>query len=398
MFKFGKIVIAVLFPVIAIFFTIRLTYAVNSKKQETTIISPLPQTSIIISDIQQSQDSFQLTQNSELFKNGINVLLLGLDGRRGDRNPRCDAIQLLSFNFDKNKILISSIPRGTEVTTSIAGVGKQTNYLSNWCHYLGVDFATKAVEKITGIKPNYTVKLGFSQTLGILRAVNLPTAPVLQFLRNRSYGIGDWQRSRNQAQFIKDMMVTHMQETAKLPNILKYIIYKMVDTDMPFEEALSLFNKITSTAIFKNPDNIELTTIPNPSSNLKELHFEENKYQNNNWQNDKEFKDFQDNLEIYIENLVSRAQKLVETKNFTTAYQLIKTPFNQEIWQQIENDGKRDQSHLDLLSLYIQTSPEKTNLSSLVLDFITEMEIAKKNGYKKSGEELLDYVLAKTNT
>lgn len=388
--KMIKLTFTVFVVILTVLFLFSPILAAPPKDGE--FISPLPKVKPL------AEEKKERFVNNKDLPSKINILLLGLDGRKGDKNPRCDSIQLISFNFDQNKILITSIPRGTEFTTQVPDVGKQTNYLSNWCHYLGADFAAKAVEKITGIKPDYTVKLGFSQTLGIFRAVNLPTNPTLQFLRNRSYGIGDWQRSRNQAQFIKDMILAHSEEITKLPNLLKYLVYKMIETDMLFEEALSLFNKITSTAIFKNPDNIELATIPNPAGKLKELHFEESKYKDSDWQNDKEFLAFQDNLEKYIENIVNRAQKLIEAKNYTAVYQLIKTPFNQEIWQQIENETKRDQSHFDLLSLYVQSSPEKTNLSSLVLDFITEMEEGKKDDYKKRGEELLDYVLAKSNT
>ncbi len=398
MFKLGKIVIAVFLPVTAIFFTIRLTYAVNSKNQETTIISPLPQASVPNLNPQLSENNLRLEDNENSFKNGVNILLLGLDGRRGDKNPRCDAIQLVSFNFENNKVLITSIPRGTEVTTRLAGEGNQTNYLSNWCHFLGADFAPSAVEKITGIKPDYTLKLGFSQALGILRAVNLPTTPALQFLRNRSYGIGDLQRSRNQAQFIKDLLIGHLELANKLPNILKYIIYQMVETDIPFEKALSLFDKISSSEILKNPNNIVLATKPNPETKLKELHFRESNYKDGDWQKDKEFKAYQNNLEAYLENLISKTEKLTKAKNYTAAYQLIKTPFSQEIWLQIEDSVTRDNFHLNLLSLYVKSSPEKADLSSQVLDFITEMETAKKDDYKKRGEELLNYVLAQTNT
>lgn len=387
MFKIGKIIFAILIASLATFFTIRLTYAFNSDKKQQTIISPLPQTASLTSDNLQTINSPHEENNPDLFKNGINILFLGLDGRKGDKNPRCDALQLLSFNFPKNKISITSIPRGTEFTNKTSA-GIQTNYLSNWCHYLGPEFAAKAVEKLTGIKPDYTVKLGFSQLLGILRTVNFPTAPTLQFLRSRNYGIGDWQRSRNQGQFIKDMMTSHFAEVSQLPNIVKYLIYKTVDTDLPFETATQLFDKLASSPILKNPDNIDLIIKPKPDVILKDLHFQADKFEDNTWQEDSDFQTYQNNLGAYLDNLISRAQSFIG-KNNSAAYQLIKTPFAQELWLQIEDEIKRNKLHFELLSLYVQTAPDKTDLSSLVLDFITEMETIGDKEYQERGEELL---------
>ncbi|MBI4990800.1 LCP family protein [Candidatus Gottesmanbacteria bacterium] len=392
MFKIGKIITAVLIVTAATFFTIRLTYAFNSDKKQQIIVSPLPQTASLTSDNLQTINSPHEENNPDLFKNGINILFLGLDGRKGDKNPRCDALQLVSFNFPKNKITITSIPRGTEFTSKTPDGVNRTDYLSNWCHFLGADFAPKAISKITGIKVDYTVKLGFSQTLGILRNLNLPSTPTLQFLRNRTYGIGDWQRSHNQGQFIKDMMTSHFAEVSQLPNIVKYLIYKTVDTDLPFETATQLFDKLATSSILKNADNIELVTKPNPTVSPKELHFQEDQYQNNSWQKDGDFQTYQNNLEDYLNSLIDRTQKLIGENN-SAAYQLIKTPFAQELWLQIEDEEKRDQLHFELLQLYIQSSPDKKSLSSTVLDFITEMETSKKEDYKKRGEELLNYVL-----
>src|SRR3989304_4267090 len=47
--------------------------------------------------------------------------------------------------------------------------------------------------------------------LGLLRKMKLPTTPTLKYLRNRKYGIGDYQRSHNQAIFLKDMLIEHNQ-------------------------------------------------------------------------------------------------------------------------------------------------------------------------------------------
>jgi len=257
---------------------------------------------------------------------------------------------------------------------------------------MGIDFAVKEIERITGIHPDYVVKLGFSQTLGIFRSLNLPTTSSLQFLRNRQYGIGDYQRSHNQALFIKDMFATHFEQIANLPNVVKYLLFQMVDTNLPFETAVELLDHIKQSGIYKNPDNIKLVTKPVPNYQTRDLHFDTGQASSaTQLAKDREFQDYQTNLTGYLANLISRGNNLLKSNQQSSAYNLLKTPFSQQLWLQIEDEDIRNNLHFAMLRIYALSARDKT-ASSLVLDFITEMENAKQEELKKEAEELLQTI------
>lgn len=317
----------------------------------------------------------------------INILLLGFDGRRGDSNPRCDAIHMISLDPSAGKIRITTVPRGTTIKLSKNG---DETIVTNSCHTMGIDFTVKQIEKITGVHPDAIVKVGFSQTLGALRMIDLPTTPTLQYLRNRRYGIGDYQRSYNQAQFLKDMLVSHFEQLAALPKPIQYLLFQIIDTDMDFEEANQLASQLAASKIFTNPENIELVTKPADNKLRRDISFAESIYgQEADWQNDPEFKTYQGNLEAYLENLIQKTDRLIETKKGKSAYNSIKTPFSQRLWLQLEDEDKRDLLHFEMLKSYIFSSGDKNGSITLLQDFISEMETFEKPELKKQAEELL---------
>lgn len=355
----------------------------RSHAYKTSILSPIPSKKTLFASAPSPTPVF-LTKP-------INVLLLGVDGRRGDKNPRCDAIHFFSFDPTLGKILITSVPRG--ISVNLTNVATPSAYLGNSCHVMGVDFAVSQISKITGLKPDYLVKVGFSQTLGILRTLNFPTTPTLQFLRNRRYGIGDYQRSHNQALFLKQAIIDYLPLFMKLPKPIQYLAYKMLDTDLPFETASQALNQIVISGINKNPNNIELVTKPAPTYKTRDLTFDSNEYASpSSWQNDKEYQTYQSEIIAYLENLVERGNLLLERKQDSAAYSTIKTPFNQQLWLQVEDDKKRHLIHFNMLKIYVLSSPDKNQSSSFLFDFITEMEAYKQDELKKEGEKLLKII------
>lgn len=380
-----------------------LLFASKKPNSQIVLISPLARTvsaqtvspastfGQLVNDTTESLPTPIPTTITKKMDRPVNILLLGLDGRRGDKNPRCDTIHMLSFNPAEGKILITTVPRGTLV--ELSAVERESRYLGNSCHLAGIDFAVSAIEKLTGIHPDHIVKVEFSQTLGILRLLNFPTTPTLQFLRNRHYPRGDYQRGRNQALFIKDMMVSHFEQFTQLPKPIQYLAFKMVETDIDFEKAIFLLNQILESGVTKDSSRIEIVTKPQLFFPLKELHFSEEEFLDESaWQNDSEFKNYQNNLEDYFANLISRAEGLYQASKNSQAFQLIATPFNQQLWLQLEDEDKRHHLHFDLLRLFVITSPEKSNLTSLLLDFITEMETVNQTELKVKAEKLLEII------
>lgn len=321
----------------------------------------------------------------------VTILILGLDARRGDYRPRCDAIHLITFSPEQEKIIITSVPRGIYV--DLPNIATASAYLGNSCHIKGIDFAVAEIEKITQLQPDYLIKINFSQTLGILRFLGLPTTPTLQFLRDRrSYYYGDLQRSHNQALFIKEMLLNHLNQVASLPQPAKYLLFKIVKTEsLDFETANSILNWIVKNNFSQKPDRIELITKPTPFNKLKDINFVEGKFSDKNtWQNDQEFQEYQQELKSYLQNLIDQGNKYFTSGDKDSAYQLLNTPFSQQLWLQLEDEKLRNNFHFELLKLYVLSSPESTQSSQLVSDFTQEMEIGEDDELKKKAEELLE--------
>ena len=327
-----------------------------------------------------------------LLKKPMTILLLGLDSRRGDQKPRCDAIHLITFSPPEDKIIITSVPRGTHV--DLDEVATASAYLGNSCHIKGIDFAVVEITKITNLDPDYIVKINFSQTLGILRLLGMPTTPTLQFLRNRkSYLKGDYQRSHNQALFLKDMILSHSQQAAGLPMLMKQILFKIVETDnLDFETANSIFNWVVKNNFWRKSEKIELVIKPTPFYKIIDVHFAASDYPTeDSWQNDEEFETYQEDLKSYLKNLLEKGEEYLTNNQKKSLYQLLSTPFSQQLWLQLENDQLRNQFHFDLLRLYVLSSDDKNEASLLLQDFIAEMEIVKEAELKNKAEELLAF-------
>ena len=325
-----------------------------------------------------------------LLKEPITILLLGLDSRKGDWKPRCDAIHLITFSPPEDKIIITSVPRGIYV--DLDGVATPSAYLGNSCHIKGIDFAVAEITRITKLDPDCIAKINFSQTLGILRLLGMPTTPTLQFLRDRkSYLKGDYQRSHNQALFLKDMILHHSQQAIGLPTLVKQILFRMVETDnLDFETANSILNWLVKNDLYRKPEKIELVIKPIPSYKIADIHFSASDYpMNNSWQNDEEFKTYQEDLKNYLEDLVERGEKYLAGSQKKSLYQLLNTPFSQQLWLQLEDDRLRNQFHFDLLRLYVLGLEDKNEVLVLLQDFIAEMEIAKETELKNKAEELV---------
>lgn len=314
----------------------------------------------------------------------ISVLLLGLDARHGDKKPRCDAIHMITFDFQKQKTRIISIPRGTKI--NLPETSEESAYLGNACHIKGIDFAKKRIRDITGIQPDYTVKLGFSQVIGIFRTLGFPTTDSLKYLRNRSLPGGDLQRTHNQALFIKDLMLNELDRVSRLPKPMHFLLYRMVDADIDFETAENLFELLLKGNMYKNPDNIELVTQPFSFLGVRDMHFMVSR---SDIHNDEEFVTYQKGLEQYFQDLVVESKALVSAKQPKNAYERIKTPFSQQLWLQLEDEEKREIWHFELLRLFVVTADNKKDRRSALEDYILEMKVARRSEYESRGQKLL---------
>ncbi len=106
----------------------------------------------------------------------------------------------------------------------------------------------------------------------------------------------------------------------------------------------------------------------------------------------KDFQDFQKTVQEKIDKIINTAGNYFDQQNQEACYKIIKIPFQQKIWYQIEEENQRYENEYQILKKYVECSPDKTNLSSAVLDFINEMEIENQTDYQKRGEELLSQI------
>ncbi len=315
----------------------------------------------------------------------VNVLLLGLDARIGDNKPRCDGIHMVSFLEDENKIIITSVPRG--ISIDLPGVASESAYISNACHYKGIEYAVSQIENITGIYHDYLVKAGFSQLVGLMRILKLPTVSSLQFLRNRRFGQGDFQRSHNQALFIKDMIVNYFESFMALPTTLKYLAFTLLDTDIEFNEAMDILERIEKSGLYKNPDNIALFIKQTTNYSPYDMHFDFSG--DDNQLPDQEYQGYQEETVNTILNIIQRGNAMYDNSNKAGALGIVTTPYEQRVWEQVKDEESRHYLHFELLRLLVLSYGGDERSKTLVKDFIEQMAYYNDQVTKQAAEELL---------
>lgn len=305
----------------------------------------------------------------------VQVLLIGLDKRVGQVNGHCDVIQMIDIDTKKQEIKITALPRGTYSPLPPGkGVTSTDYYVSNACGLGGLEYGITQIEKILGQKADYIVVVGFSETLGILRTLNLPTTDTLQWLRQRQvYAIGEPQRAHNHSTFIKQLMTKYIpKEKSKLDAAFEYIVYKTVQTDLTFDEALSLGDALRAMDLEKNPNRISLAM--RPAHPVKDIPYDPEHL----------------NLRPGIDTPESIQKKLLasieEKKNDK---EFIVWAFENDIWLQVEDATKREAFHYEFLQKYLKHVDTSEKRKELLADYILEMENREQKEWMEKGKELL---------
>jgi anionic cell wall polymer biosynthesis LytR-Cps2A-Psr (LCP) family protein len=113
----------------------------------------------------------------------INILALGLDSRKEGNWQHCDAIHMITLDLSDWSMVITSVPRGTYSPLPPGREYKETDYyISNACAFGNLDYGVAQIERIVGVKADYVATVGFSQALGIFRALDMPTTETLQWV------------------------------------------------------------------------------------------------------------------------------------------------------------------------------------------------------------------------
>lgn len=203
--------------------------------------------------------TFHVTDSTVALKNDafpkpggrvVNVMVTGVDSRLGDPMGHADANHLLRFFLDSGFIEIISIPRDTYYDAGFddsTGLNKLTNVRAN----RGRNTYLKAVAEIAGVpKIDHWVEFGFSQAIGLLELLGYKdnASSTLRVLRSRqAYASGDFQRSYNQGQFIRQIMLRNFEDTdGIIGDIALRAALALVETDLTYDRCTSIIDEMRS--------------------------------------------------------------------------------------------------------------------------------------------------------
>lgn len=323
----------------------------------------------------------------------INVLVLGIDSRKEGDEQHCDAIHMLTVNTTDWTTTITSVPRGTYAYIPPGNYEETDYYIANACAFAGLEYGIEQIERIIGVKHDYVVTVGFSQTYGILRALDLPTVESLQWLRHRrSYQIGDPQRSHNQAVFMKDLATRFLDNGLSLPML--YLLYSFVDTDMDFATVRALHDGLVASGVASRPDDIALVMKPefetvdmhldfeNPDAQIEALLDRIRSVTSKEDLADRTIDDIQDELVAYLEDALVADDDLARA-------------LEEQLWRQVVDDALRERLHFAFVEAYAGEllAIDRDAAIQLIADYILEKQTLGLLAWEQQGRDLLDQML-----
>lgn len=342
-------------------------------------------------------------QSSLPHQDEIAILLLGLDARYTTSTSRCDAIHMFVANIKNKTIKITSVPRGTY--TPIPGYAEDQQYFSNLCSIMGHDYAIEQIEKFINQKADYVVKVDFSKSLGILRALKLPTTESLMWVRNRhSFGIGDHQRSHNQALFMKDVAlkkISLFKSPALLP--LAKILHSYVETDLDFESFYALLKYFAESDLGDHPERIELAM--KPAYKTTDYHFDFNDPKSMQAKFPAISFDVitttstssTDPSVVVVTTTTVPYRSLASVQNELIRFlnRRLKSPqaltdvINKKLWLQVEDEKTREVIHFKIIERLLQEDTDIQTKMGIITDYIQEKEIFELTEWATKGRELM---------
>ncbi|HCC83244.1 TPA: hypothetical protein DEP96_00160 [Candidatus Uhrbacteria bacterium] len=362
--------------------------------QAEEIAAPVPKIDDVVQIVLAERVATTLEADAAPFgeENVINVLVLGLDSRKEGKEQHCDAIHLFAINVKDWTVKVTSVPRGTYSYIPPGNYLPTDYYLANACAFAGLDYGIAQIEHILGVKADYVVTAGFSQVLGSLRVLGLPTTSSLQWLRHRqSYAIGDPQRSQNQAVFIVDVLRKFGGTGSHVPAALQYLLYSFVNTKMDFSTARALYEGLVTADINAHPEKI--TYDMKPFYVTQDLHLD---FANSDAQvatllarlqgrlskddlSNRTISDVQNELVAYLDKALAD-----DGSEFAVVMAA-------ESWRQVEDEAKREELHYTYMAKYV-TELNVTNHEAAVqyvADYILEKQTLGLSEWETKGRDLL---------
>lgn len=224
----------------------------------------------------------------------LNVLLLGIDARRGETMARTDTIILASVDPESKQMSLLSIPRDTRVNIPRHGWDK----INSAAVYGGPQMSMRVVADLLGIPVKHYVLTNFSGFKDIVDALGGVTIDVernmyheditdggiyrinlkkgvqrldgdkaLQYVRFRDYDLGDVDRTKYQQKFLVALAKEMLQPSTitKLPKLVPEI-NRYVDTNLSMSDMLTMASAARQLA----DGNIVCQTLPGRPLDTKE--------------------------------------------------------------------------------------------------------------------------------
>lgn len=201
--------------------------------------------------------------DDQLPKGRMNLLVLGVDARKGETVTRSDTIMFVSAEPRQKRVSILSIPRDTRVEIPDHGWDK----INAATALGGPELAQKTVSQLLDVPIDYYVLTnfeGFKKLVDILGGVTLDVEQnmqhregdgyvidlkkgvqrldgdkALQYVRYRGYAMGDITRTEKQQKFLKALAQEMVQtrNITKLPKLVPQL-RECIDTNMSVREMM----------------------------------------------------------------------------------------------------------------------------------------------------------------
>ncbi len=296
----------------------------------------------------------------------INVLILGLDGRRGQHDRRADAIHLMTLLPYQGKIRITSIPRGTMSEKIMDG----KEIIANTYSLEGREGTIKAVQDYLEVHVDYYIIVGFSEAEALFEKLGYNGEKTLQVLRSRkAYGMGDPQRSHNQAFFIASEIMRNyplFKEYPTLGRALLFVSHEIVETNMPFEvmvqvSDLYLANGLNDITLLMQPNDYmsSLKDIKLTPETIDTVLNEQKRNMEKNEEAQKDMEEMKENQEEeapmsqYLSGIITYNKRFLG-KEDRKVISRTSMHYEQKLWYQVKDKRLAEKLHFQFMELLYQ--------------------------------------------
>jgi polyisoprenyl-teichoic acid--peptidoglycan teichoic acid transferase len=145
-------------------------YKMMTSKWYEPLALPAPQASPkepIQKQIAELDDKTDSPNDNEVVMKPFNLMILGVDGRKGERKFRSDTMMLAAINPKKKKVALVSIPRDTLAKIP----GHREDKFNHSMFYGGPSLVKKTMEDFFGIQVNRYVTLDFDGFVKLINAL-----------------------------------------------------------------------------------------------------------------------------------------------------------------------------------------------------------------------------------